>query len=224
MTCASFRTISATATRSIPSTTPASPAIASKDLETVATVGAKKTTLETLEDLGARRLAELLLEFGEEDAEIKRRLRLELAGEAGAEVIAADITKRLVALRRARSFIDWPKRRSFVKDIDLQREMIATKVAETRPDLALDLMWRFMDLAEPILNRVDDSYGDVGDVFRQACRDLGAIAGKAVSDPIQLADRVFQAVTTNDYGEYDQLIHVIFSALRNRPRTAQEPA
>ena len=177
-------------------------------------MGAKKTTLETLEDLGARRLAELLLEFGEEDAEIKRRLRLELAGEAGAEVIAADITKRLVALRRARSFIDWSKQRSFVKDIDLQREMIATKVAETRPDLALDLMWRFMDLAEPILNRVDDSYGDVGDVFRQACRDLGAIAGKAVSDPIQLADRVFQAVTTNDYGEYDQLIHVIFSALR----------
>ena len=35
-----------------------------------------------------------------------------------------------------------------------------------------------------------------------------------MSDPIQLADRVFQAVTTNDYGEYDQLIHVIFSALR----------
>ena len=178
-------------------------------------MGAKKTVnLENLEGLGARRLAELLLEFGEEDAEIKRRLRFELAGEAGAEVIAADITKRLVALRRARSFIDWSKRRSFVKDIDLQREMIATKVAETRPDLALDLMWRFMDLAEPILNRVDDSYGDVGDVFRQACRDLGAIAGKAVPDPIQLADRVFQAVTTNDYGEYDQLIHVIFSALR----------
>jgi hypothetical protein len=178
-------------------------------------MGAKKTVnLDNLEDLGARRLAELLLALGEEDAEIKRRLRLELAGEAGAEMIAADITKRLVALRRAQSFIDWSKRRSFVKDIDLQREMIATKVAETRPDLALDLMWRFMDLAEPILNRVDDSYGDVGDVFRQACRDLGAIAGKAVPDPIQLADRVFQAVTTNDYGEYDQLVHVISSALR----------
>ena len=130
-------------------------------------MGARKTVnLANLEGLGARRLAELLLEFGEEDAAIKRRLRLELAGEVGAEAIAADITKRLVALRSARSFIDWPKRRSFVKDIDLQREMIATKVAETRPDLALDLMWRFMDLAEPILNRVDDSHGDVGDVFR----------------------------------------------------------
>ena len=50
-------------------------------------MGAKKTVnLESLEGLGARRLAELLHEFGEEDAEIKRRLRLELAGEAGAEV------------------------------------------------------------------------------------------------------------------------------------------
>jgi hypothetical protein len=178
-------------------------------------MGAKKTVnLENLEGLGARRLAEILLEFGEEDAEIKRRLRLELAGEAGADVIAADITKRLAALRRAQSFIDWPKRRSFVKDIDLQREMITTKVAEARPDLALDLMWRFMELAEPILNRVDDSYGDVGDVFRQACRDLGAIAGKASPDPIHLAERVFHAVTTNDYGEYDQLVHVVFSALK----------
>ena len=178
-------------------------------------MGAKKTVnLENLEGLGARRLAKILLELGEEDAEIKRRLRLELAGEAGAGAITADIAKRLAALRRAQSFIDWPKRRSFVKDIDLQREMITTKVAEARPDLALDLMWRFMELAEPILNRVDDSYGDVGDVFRQACRDLGAIAGKASPDPIHLADRVFHAVSTNDYGEYDQLVHVVFSALK----------
>ncbi len=178
-------------------------------------MGAKKITVENLEGLGARRLAELLLAFGEENAEIKRRLRFELAGDAGAEAIASEITKRLTALRRARSFIDWQQRRSFVNDIDLQREMIATKVADTRPDLALDLMWRFMDLAEPTLNRVDDSSGDVGDVFHQACRDLGAIAGKAAPDPIHLADRVFRAVTTNDYGEYDQLIDVVFSALRD---------
>jgi hypothetical protein len=46
----------------------------------------KTVTLENLEGLGARRLAELLLELGEEDAEIKRRLRLEPAGEAGATV------------------------------------------------------------------------------------------------------------------------------------------
>lgn len=189
-------------------------------------MGAKKTVnLENLEGLGARRLAELLLELGGENTEIRRRLRLELAGEAGAEAIAADITKRLAALRRARSFIDWQQRRSFVKDIDLQREMITTKVAEARPDLALDLMWRFMDLAEPTLNRVDDSYGDVGDVFRQACRDLGAIAGKAMPDPIQTGRAGLPS-------RHDQRLRRIrpadrrrlFSAERTRHRMPQEAA
>ena len=84
-------------------------------------------------------------------------------------------------LRQARSFVDWPKRRAFVKDLDLQRQLIVEKVADTRPDLALELLWRFMGLAEPVLNRVDDSRGDVGDVFRQACQDLGAIAAQSLA-------------------------------------------
>ncbi|MDH3770776.1 MAG: hypothetical protein OET79_07305 [Nitrospirota bacterium] len=185
-----------------------------KTLEIPSDMASKKAVnLENLGRLGAKRLAELLLDISKGNADIKRRLRLELAGQAGAEVIAADINMRLASLQRARSFVDWPKRRAFVKDIDLQREMIVDKVAPTRPDLALDLMWRFMGLAEPTLNRVDDSYGDVGDVFRQACLDLGRIAAKASPDPINLADRVFDAVITNDYGEYDQLVAVIFPAL-----------
>ena len=57
-----------------------------------------------------------------------------------------------------------------MRDIDLQRVMIADPVALTRPDLALDLMGRFLDLAEPVLNRVDDSSTSVGDVFRLASR------------------------------------------------------
>lgn len=177
-------------------------------------MASKRTVnVDNLKSLGAKRLAELLVEFGQSDADLKRRLRLELAGEAGGDVIAGDISKRLTALSRARSFIDWQKRRAFVKDIDLQRQMIVEKVAATRPDLALDLMWRFMKLMEPTIERVDDSYGDVGDVFRQACRDLGAIAVKASPAPIVFADRVFEAIITNDYGEYDQLVEVVFPAL-----------
>jgi len=74
-------------------------------------------------------------------------------------------------------------------------------------------MWRFMELAEPVLNRVDDSRGDVGEVFRRACVDLGAIAARAAPDPVRLADRVFEAVTGNDYGEYDRLVEVVLPAL-----------
>jgi len=112
-------------------------------------MASKKTlNLDNLQALGARRLAELLLELAAGDAAAKRRLRLELSAEAGPEAVAADIGKRLATLRQARSFVDWQKRPAFVKDLDQQRRLILDKVAEDRPDLALELLWRFMELAK----------------------------------------------------------------------------
>jgi Arc/MetJ-type ribon-helix-helix transcriptional regulator len=81
-------------------------------------------------------------------------------------------------------------------------------------------MWRFMALAEPIINRVDDSNGTVGAVFRAACDDLGTLAAKAKPDPVVLAEHVFAAVTKNDYGEFDGLLPAIFPALGKRGVTA----
>jgi len=172
-----------------------------------------KVTLDNLTALGPERLAAILVELAEGDAEVKRRLRLELAAQAGGDTIAAEIGKRITTLRSARSFIDWPKRRDFVRDLDLQRAMIADRVAPTRADLALDLMWRFLDLAEPVINRVDDSTGSVGGVFHLACEDLGAIAAKAKPDPASLADRVFTALLANEHGIYDGLVPTMLPAL-----------
>jgi hypothetical protein len=173
----------------------------------------KIVTLDNLATLGAERLATILVELADGDAEIKRRLRLELAAEEGGDSIAAEIGKRLTALRSARSFVDWQKGREFVRDLDLQRAMIVGRVAITRADLALDLMWRFLDLAEPVINRVDDSNGSVGDVFRLACEDLGTIAVRAKPDAAVLADRVFAALLNNDYGVYDGLVPTVLTAL-----------
>ena len=142
-------------------------------------MASKKTvTLDNLAALGPERLAAILLDLAETDAEVKRRLRLELAAQVGGDAIAAEIGKRITALRTARSFVDWQKRRDFVKDLDLQRAMIVDRVAQTRADLALNLMWRFMDLAEPVINRVDDSNGSVGDVFRSACGISGLLRSR----------------------------------------------
>jgi hypothetical protein len=163
--------------------------------------------------LGVERLANILVELASEQPAVKRRLRLELAGEAGGEVIAAEMNKRITALRFARSFIDWQKRPDFVRDLDLVRTTVAEKLAQARPDLALDLMWRFMALAPPVLNRVDDSSGAVGDVFRAACQDLGALAARARPDPGTLVEQTFAAVMKNEYGEFDKLIPAVFPAL-----------
>jgi hypothetical protein len=177
-------------------------------------MASKKTvSLHNLAALGAERLAAILVGLAEANAEVKRRLRLELAAQVGGDSIAAEIGKRITALRKARSFVDWQKRRDFVKDLDLQRVMIVDRVAQTRADLALDLMWRFMGLAEPVINRVDDSDGSVGDVFQSACEDLGAIAVNARPDPVGLADQVFTALSANDYGVFDGLVAAMASAL-----------
>jgi hypothetical protein len=168
---------------------------------------------ENLVRLGAERLADILLDLADEQPAIKRRLRLELAGEAGGETVAAEVGKRITALRSAKSFIDCQKRPEFVRDLNLARTAIAERVGKTRPDLALELMWRFMDLAGPVLNRVDDSSGSVGDVFRAACEDLGALAARARPDPQALAGRVFAAIVGNEYGEFDRLVRVAFPAL-----------
>ncbi len=82
---------------------------------------ASRTTVtkERLLKLDAAHLADILVDLAKSDAAIKRPLRLELAGEAGGDLMAAEIGKRLASLKKAHSFIDWPKRKGFVKDLDL---------------------------------------------------------------------------------------------------------
>src|ERR1700688_4385623 len=79
------------------------------------------------------------------------------------------------------------------------RAMIVDRVASSRPELALDLMWQFMRLADSVFTRVDDSNGTVGNVFRSACNDLATLASKAKPDPETLAERVFAAITDDGY-------------------------
>ena len=86
----------------------------------VTIMASKKTvTVENLAALGSDRLVGILMALAKDDADIRRRLRLELAGQAGSEDIAAEIAKRLISIRNARSLVDWRKSRDFVKDLDL---------------------------------------------------------------------------------------------------------
>ena len=74
-------------------------------------------------------------------------------------------------------------------------------------------MWRFMALASTIFERCDDSSGAVISTFHAACRDLGKIASVAKVDPAILAERAFNALNENDYGQYDELIRDLSPAL-----------
>lgn len=53
--------------------------------------GRRGITAERLTALGAERMAEILVTLAEEDRDIKRRLRLELAEQDGGDELAAEI-------------------------------------------------------------------------------------------------------------------------------------
>jgi hypothetical protein len=177
-------------------------------------MASKKTlNVSNLEVLGAKRLAELLIETSAGNAAAKRRLRLELAGASGPEEATKEIQKRLATIARSRSFIDWQNRKALLDDLETQRRAIVEQVAKADPIVGLDLMWRFMALANSIFERCDDSSGKVIDVFHSAAGDLGEIAQIAKVEPKSLAEQAFRALNENGYGQYDSLIKILAPVL-----------
>ena len=176
---------------------------------------ASKKTLnaKNLEALGARRLGELLIEISTGNTLAKRWLRLELAGEESSAAVAGEIRKRLATIARSREFVDWQNRRALVDDLQIQCLAIVDKVAKRNPSEGLELMWRFMALADSVFERCDDSSGTVIGLFDAAANNLGEIAKAAKPDQEMLADDAFRALVDNGYGQYDSLIHVLIPAL-----------
>ena len=179
---------------------------------------ASKTTLnaKNLQALGVERLADLLIEISTGNAAAKRQLRLELAGQNGPAEVAREVRKRLSTIARSTSFVDWHRHRALVSDLQTQRKAIAETIGPSDPDEALELLWRLIDLAPGLYDRADDSSGAIGDVFRDAVVDLGAVATKAKAEPESLAAHVFGALCANNYAQYDGLIEALAPALGER--------
>jgi hypothetical protein len=156
----------------------------------------------------------LLIEISAGNAAAKRRLRVELAGAQSPAQLVKEVRKRFTTIARSRSFVDWQGVRSLANDLDTHRRAIVERLAKADPTEALDLLWRFMALAPPVLERCDDSSGTLIGLFREACGDMGDVALKARADPTSLADQAFAALNANGYGQFDELIRVLAPALR----------
>lgn len=176
--------------------------------------GSKKTlNLANLERLGAERLAALMMEITEGQAAIKRRLRLELAGEAGPDDLASELDKRLASIAEKRTRITWRRYAEFVRELRQLRAAIAGKMAELNPFVALELLWRLLALADPVMDRIDDSKGEVAAVFVAAVEDLGPLSIAAKAQPSGLADRVFEMLTADTEGLMSGIVEAVLPAL-----------
>lgn len=175
---------------------------------------AAKTTLnaKNLEALGAERLAQLLLEVSKGNAAAKARIRLELASTASPSALAGEIRKRLAAIARAESYLDWQKRQRLVVELAAQLKAIE-KLAKADAGEALDLLWRFLGVADGLFDRTSDSSGQLRDIFDGAMALLPDIAEAARPPAAGLAERVFQAVVENYYGQYDGVVEALAPVL-----------
>lgn len=137
--------------------------------------GSRKLTAAALEQLGAPRLAALLIAQSEADPLLARSLRFELAGADGATHLAAEIEKRLRTIQRSRGFVEWDKVRPLAREIDNLREAIAGPLAAASPRIAAELMRQLLGLAEGIFERSDDGSGTLGEAFREVGAAKGLI-------------------------------------------------
>ena len=125
--------------------------------------------------------------------------------------LAREVRKRLAMIRRPRPIIDSQKRRDLVVELAILREAIVDRIAGEDAAEALDLIWQFMGLANPVLDRCWDGDETVAGAFNAG--DLGAIACAASCDPRRQADQAFEPLTQNAHGLYDDLIRALTPAL-----------
>jgi hypothetical protein len=180
----------------------------------------RKLTIETLTKLGVDKLAELLIAEAARNRRLKQTLNLAASTQDGPVALGAILRRRLVTLAKSHSMVSYDRGRELIAELDELRTTVVERIGAQDSELAFELLWKFLDLNPSILERVDDSSGRVGSVFRMACDDLGPLAQQARIEPEALAATVFEKVTNNSYGIYDGLVVSLAAALGQKGRAA----
>lgn len=136
-------------------------------------------TQANLERLGAARLASLLLEQGKRDRAFRERLALAIAAEAGAEELAEQIERRLIALSHLsrRTRFTAARERQVVQEIQALRDITVDDVAPSLPGRAIDLLRRFIAIGPAMIELVGESEG-LPAIFDKAEGDLAQLWAK----------------------------------------------
>ncbi|HEY8618235.1 DUF6880 family protein [Phenylobacterium sp.] len=152
----------------------------------------KKVTPENLERLGVERLAQILAQTADGRPELKRRLRMELAAEQGAEHLALEIDKRLGSLETSKGKVSWRQRGAFVRDVEALRVLIVDRLAGPEPDAALARLWQLIGAQRRIAGRMRDKDGSLAAVFGRVAEDVGTLLarGDSTSGGAALAEAI----------------------------------
>ena len=164
---------------------------------------ARKPSLnvEKLSELGVERLARLVAEEAARSAPFRKLVNAALAATKGPDAVAKLIDKRLSALERARSFVEWEKVKAFEEDLSATIGSIVGELAPASPEMAIDRLLRFLATSESVLRRVDDSRGRIEELYSGMAASIGDIAGKLTApEKDKLAEKIMAALGDNSDG------------------------
>ncbi|MBN9264893.1 MAG: hypothetical protein J0I75_10080, partial [Hyphomicrobium sp.] len=77
-----------------------------------------KLTVESLTKLGAKRLAEILIEEAARNRQLKQAVHMALAAETGSNEVGHQVRKRLAQLARSEGFVSSEKARELATELD----------------------------------------------------------------------------------------------------------
>jgi hypothetical protein len=154
----------------------------------------KRLNAANLSGLGVDRLGELLMQAADADAILKRKLRLVLAAEAGPDLLALELDKRLSAVAASRARVSWRKRPDLLRDLEILRGAIVDDLAVAAPGEGLERLIGWFGLFGGLATRVKDQKGELAAAFETAAPDLWRIAEAAVQSDEKAAAPVAQAV------------------------------
>ena len=177
-----------------------------------------KLTVESLTKLGAKRLAEILIEEAGRNRQLKQAVHMALAAETGPSEAGHEVRKRLAQLARSETFVSSEKARELASELGRLKSTIMEIVGAGNPKLAAELLWQLLDLHASVFERLDDSSGRVAALFRSACQDLGPLLKRAKTKPDELATMVLTRITENDYGIYDGIVFALNDVLGRKGR------
>ena len=163
-----------------------------------------------LADLGAKRLAQLIVDEATRNTGFRRQVKAALAGKSGPEAIAKLIDRRLSGLERAHSFIEWDKAKAFRDDLRSLIHTITAELGAASPTLAIDRLLRFLASHEDVFERVDDSSGAVQDVYYDAIIDTGDLAKSLdQNDADLLPGKIMAALGESSHGYLADVVEAV---------------
>ncbi len=156
---------------------------------------------EKLIQLGAEKLAELLIDIGTTYAEVNCLIE-RLVATPNENV--KRFTKKLSELKRSDRFIDWKESDAFsLKLRDLLEDL---ELGTPSPSQGLELITAFIKTDSAILNRCDDSNGMIGQVYSyDACKLLIEYA-KSCEEKDRVESLIFDLMLEDDFGVRDAVL------------------